>query len=98
VCILKKGEVVLSGSLGDLLAAKRRRKEIALSGVSERLRLALAPLATAARATGDALVLEVEGDAEVRAVVEQAFAEGARLQSVTPKRESLEDLFVREAF
>jgi ABC-2 type transport system ATP-binding protein len=41
--------------------------------------------------------MEVEGDSAVRAVVEGALAGGARLQSVVPKRETLEDLFVREA-
>ncbi len=43
------------------------------------------------------MVLEVEGDDAVRTVVERALADGARLESVTPKRETLEDLFVREA-
>jgi hypothetical protein len=33
----------------------------------------------------------------VRDVVTRALAEGARLESVTPKRETLEDVFVRKA-
>jgi hypothetical protein len=33
----------------------------------------------------------------VRDVVQRALKEGARLDSVTPKRETLEDLFVRQA-
>jgi ABC-2 type transport system ATP-binding protein len=41
--------------------------------------------------------MEVEGEAAVRAVVERVLADGAQLRSVTPKRETLEDLFVREA-
>jgi ABC-2 type transport system ATP-binding protein len=41
--------------------------------------------------------MEVEGDAAVREVVAQAFEAGARLESVMPKRETLEDLFVRRA-
>jgi len=64
---------------------------------SDALRAALALVASATRKVGEALVMEVEGDASVRTVVERALADGARLQSVTPKRETLEDLFVREA-
>ena len=53
-------------------------------------------LAIAMRDVGGALVMEVEGDAGVRAVVEAAFAAGATLRSIAPKREKLEDFFVRE--
>lgn len=97
VCILRKGEVVVAGALGDLLAAEKRRSEITIVAASDELRRAVAPLAGTMRNVGDSLVLEVEGDAAVRAVLQRALAEGARLQSVIPKRESLEDLFVRKA-
>jgi hypothetical protein len=55
-------------------------------------------MAQATRTVGGLLVMEVEGDEQVvRAVVEQAFQAGARLESVAAKRETLEDLFVRRA-
>ena len=41
--------------------------------------------------------MEVEGDEQVKAVVERALAEGARLERVATKRETLEELFVRRA-
>jgi ABC-2 type transport system ATP-binding protein len=97
VCILRQGKVVVSGSLRELLDAGKRRSEVTIGGASEALRDALAPLAHVTRAVGDLLVMEVDGDAQVRAVVERAFAEGARLESVAAKRETLEDLFVRQA-
>lgn len=97
VCILRKGEVVVAGALDDLLTAEKRRSEITISGASDELRRAVTPLTSAARDVGDSLVLEVEGDAGVRDVVQRTLAHGARLQSVVPKRETLEDLFVREA-
>ncbi len=96
VCILKKGQVVVAGSLSDLLARDRRRSEVAIAGAGDALRRALEPLAVSTREMGGTLVVELEGDAAVRAVVERAFAAGARLESVTPKRETLENLFVRE--
>lgn len=97
VCILRRGEVVVAGSLRELLAEGKRRSEVTVAGFSDGLREALAPIAQVTRQVGDSLVMEVEGDAAVRAVVERVLADGARLQSVTPKRETLEDLFVREA-
>jgi ABC-2 type transport system ATP-binding protein len=97
VCILRQGQVVVSGALRDLLVQNKRRTEVTVANAKESLRGLLAPITTAIREAGGALVLEVEGDESVRAVVERVLAEGARLESVTPKRETLEDLFVREA-
>ncbi|MDP9002715.1 MAG: ABC transporter ATP-binding protein [Myxococcota bacterium] len=97
VCILRKGKVVVAGTLQDLLAEGKRRSEVTIGCASEALRSALAPIARITRAVGDLLVMEVEGDAAVRDVVRRALAEGARLDSVAPKRETLEDLFVRQA-
>jgi ABC-2 type transport system ATP-binding protein len=97
VCILRRGEVVVAGTLRELLAEGKRRSEVTVGGFSDQLRQSLAPIAKVTRHVGDSLVMEVEGDAAVRAVVEQVLADGARLESVTPKRETLEDLFVREA-
>jgi ABC-2 type transport system ATP-binding protein len=98
VCILRKGRVVVEGSLRDLLGAGKRRSEVTVAGASEDLRRKLEPLATATRVVGDTLVMEVDGEGAVREVVEAALAGGARLESVAAKRETLEDLFVREAF
>ncbi len=97
VCILRKGEVVVSGALRDLLAQDKRRTEVTVGGAGDALRAALGRLAKVTRTVGDAIVMEVEGDGALREVVERALAEGARLDSVTPKRETLEDLFVRQA-
>ena len=97
VCILRKGEVVVAGAIRELLDGGKRRTEVTLAGASDELRDALTPMAGATRAVGDVLVIEVEGDAAVSAVVRQALEQGARLESVTPKRETLEDLFVRRA-
>jgi len=97
VSIMRKGAVVVSGSLSELLAEGKRRSEITVAGATENLRRAIEAVASKTREVGETLVMEVEGDAAVRAVIERAFAHGARLQSVMPKRETLEDLFVREA-
>jgi ABC-2 type transport system ATP-binding protein len=97
VCILRKGQVVVAGAMRELLSQDKRLTEVTVAGATSALREALEPMASATRAVGDVLVMEVEGDAAVTAVVERALKDGARLQSVTPKRETLEDLFVRRA-
>jgi ABC-2 type transport system ATP-binding protein len=97
VCILRRGQVVVAGALKDLLAEDKRHSEVVIAGASEGLRQALEPLAKTTREIGGSLVMDVEGEAGVRAVVERAWSEGATLQSVTSKRETLEDLFVRES-
>ncbi len=97
VTILRRGEVVVAGELHALLGAGKRRSEITLANVPEALRDALAKAAHLTRTVGERVVMEVEGDAAVREVVAQAFEAGARLESVMPKRETLEDLFVRRA-
>jgi len=96
LCILRKGQVVIAGALRDLLTEDKRLTEVVVADVAGALRETLAPLAIAMRDVGGALVMEVEGDAGVRAVVEAAFAAGATLRSIAPKREKLEDFFVRE--
>ncbi len=97
VCILRKGEVVVAGALRDLLSAGNRHSEVTVGGASKSLRDALASIASATREVGDLLVMDVEGDEAVRNVVQRALADGARLESVTPRRETLENLFVRRA-
>jgi ABC-2 type transport system ATP-binding protein len=97
VCILRKGEVVVAGALRDLLSAGQRHSEVTIGGASQALRAALADIASATREVGDLLVMDVAGDSAVRDVVQRALADGARLESITPKRETLEDLFVRQA-
>jgi ABC-2 type transport system ATP-binding protein len=97
VCILRQGRVMVSGALRDLLTEGKRRHEVTIGGASGELRRALAQLASRTREVGDALVMEVDGDTAARDVLERALADGARIESVTAKRETLEDLFVREA-
>jgi ABC-2 type transport system ATP-binding protein len=97
VCILRKGEVVVSGALRSLLAQDKKRSEVTIVGAGAPLVETLGKMAQVTRAAGDTLVLEVEGDGALRDVVARVLAEGARLDSVSPKRETLEDLFVRQA-
>jgi ABC-2 type transport system ATP-binding protein len=97
VCILRQGSVVAAGSIDDLLRSDTRRTEISLVDVPEPLAAALAKGAETTQRLGKSLVVDVLGDSAVRSVLEQALAANVRVESVTPKRETLEDIFVRKA-
>ena len=103
VAILREGELVVSGALKTLLASGARRTEIHLTEVTPLLREGLVSLVghvkggALVREVGAGLVLEVLGEDAVRKVLEQALAQGARVESLTPKRETLEEVFVRRA-
>ncbi len=96
VCILRKGEVVVSGAIRELLGTGPRYCEITLVDVPDAFRREL-ETERGAKASGASVVVDVEGDAEVRAIIERAWAVGARLDSAVQKRETLEDIFVRRA-
>jgi ABC-2 type transport system ATP-binding protein len=97
VCILKRGKVVVSGMLGELLDAKSRKSEIALSPVSAEMKASLVKMGLGPREIGGSLVVEVEGDETSRAVLKRALELDLVVESVTPKRETLESIFVRRA-
>jgi ABC-2 type transport system ATP-binding protein len=96
VCILKKGEVVVAGSIDELLGTGPRHVEITLKDASTDLAKALTQLGKV-NEVGSRVVVDLEGDEQVKTCIEKAFALGATVESVVPKRETLEDVFVRRA-
>jgi len=96
VCILRRGEVVVSGLLHDLLAEGEQGSEITVEGASDELRAELIEK-HAARAVGPSLTFAIGKDTEVQAMLTKLLAAGARIDSVIPKRGTLEELFVRKA-
>lgn len=97
VCILRKGEVVANGTISELLDKGVRRSEISLANAPDDLADELTKLSTHAQHIGKTFVVEVQGDDAIRSVLERALSRGVRIESVTPKRETLEDIFVRKA-
>jgi ABC-2 type transport system ATP-binding protein len=97
VTILRRGEVVVSGRLHELLNRDARRTDIVLANASDELEREYAAAGHAPRRAAERLVVSAEGEAAVRVVLERALAAGASVVEVTPRTETLEDLFVREA-
>ncbi len=97
VTILRKGEVVAGGAMKDLLKSESRQSEIALADVPDDVACELEALALGAQRVGTTLVLEVQGEDHIRRILECALAKNLRIESVIPKRETLEAIFVRNA-
>ncbi len=97
VAIVNHGRVTEAGRLDDLLRPEVRRVEIELANVSEALRAKLDALAAHVHTVEQHTVVVVEGDDMVPQVIAEATGAGARIVAVTPERETLEDLFVRQA-
>jgi ABC-2 type transport system ATP-binding protein len=97
VVILRKGEVVVSGKVRELLRAEARHTEVTLADVHEDLVKRLSIEGVVSHRVGEHLVLDIQGDANIPKVLRAALEAGARVIEVTPPRETLEDLFMRRA-
>jgi ABC-type multidrug transport system ATPase subunit len=97
VTILRKGEVVVSGRLVDLLKRDVRRTDVALAGAGSELIERFSAAGHGVRTLGERVVVEIEGESKVAEVLRAALDAGASVSEVIPRHETLEDLFVREA-
>ena len=97
VIILRSGEVVVQGALGQLLRGDVLRTDVSLAGASAELRAGLEGAGYVVRDRGDVLLVEVVGQSAVGDVLSQALAAGAAVVEVTPRRETLEGLFMNRA-
>jgi ABC-2 type transport system ATP-binding protein len=97
VAILREGRVVVSGALRKLLRGEVLRTDVTLAGAGEELCAKLAEAGCAVRHRAEVVVVEIEGEAQVGAVLQTALAAGAQVLEVVPRRETLEDLFMRRA-
>jgi ABC-2 type transport system ATP-binding protein len=95
VAMIFGGRVRNVGPLSELLTARLLSTEVCLRpGAS-----GLPDLPAGARKTEspDGLLIDLPENTDVDALLRALLAAGARVLSITPRRESLEDLFVREA-
>ncbi|MDP3276899.1 MAG: ABC transporter ATP-binding protein [Deltaproteobacteria bacterium] len=97
VAIVHQGTMSAYGRLDELLRPEVRQVELEFADASESLRDALAPTALHIALQNTKLSVTIEGERETQSVLAQAQQAGARVISVTPRRETLEDLFVRNA-
>jgi ABC-2 type transport system ATP-binding protein len=97
IAIINKGRVVARGTLDELLRREVRRVRIQLDDVPAELKNSLSARGLSAREQGHELHLLVEGDLNVNPLLEEALRAGAKVVEVEQERETLEELFVRNA-
>jgi ABC-2 type transport system ATP-binding protein len=97
VVILRQGEVVVSGKVRDLLRAEVRKTDVILEGASSELENKIAAEGLGGHREGELLLIDIEGDENVKKVLALAVAHGANVVEVLQRRETLENLFMRRA-
>jgi ABC-2 type transport system ATP-binding protein len=95
VAILAKGRLVASGSLSELLAFRVRGWELVLSGVTEAMVAGFgARVSRVERIGEDRFSLDLPLDSAPERLLAEVVAGGAKLVSLNPIRDTLEDFFV----
>ncbi len=98
VAIVNRGELAAYGALNELLRREIRAVEIEVEQVDDGLRARLAETKSATLTRiQERTVVAVQGEHDADAVVRAVLDGGGRVVAVTPKRETLEDLFLRKA-
>ena len=97
VTILREGKVVVSGALRKLLRGDVLHTDITLAGMTDALRQTVEGLGCRVQARADVVVIAVEGEKLVADVLRAALDAGSHVIEVAPRRETLEDLFLRRA-
>jgi ABC-2 type transport system ATP-binding protein len=97
VAILSNGRLVASGRLTEILAFQARGWELVMANVADAAVAALGSRVRVAVRLGDGrYAFELPLDPPPERLVTQLTADGARLISLNPIRDTLEDFFVRQ--
>lgn len=97
VALVHRGKITAYGALSELLKSEVQRVEIELADCSEALRSELESLGALTSLVGKHVVVTATGETSSRMILEKALTHGARIMGVQEQRETLEDLFVRDA-
>jgi len=97
VTILRQGEIVVSGEIRTLLRGDVLRTDIFLVGLDEKTKAVIEEAGFTVAERPGVAVVAIEGEARVGEVLRLALDGGARVLEVAPRKETLEDLFMRRA-
>jgi len=97
VTILRKGEVVVTGNLDQLLHREIKLTDICLAEMGNEQFARLTELGVTAERQGSHVIVHVEGSGMLQEILENLLAQGMQVLEVSSRQETLEDLFVREA-
>jgi ABC-2 type transport system ATP-binding protein len=93
VAILHEGRIVREGRLADLLRATTE-VHVTVDAVTPRLLDGVRPLVRSIRANGRSLDMELATPDAVPAIARAVHEAGAEIWELTPRQESLEDVFI----
>jgi ABC-2 type transport system ATP-binding protein len=96
VAIVHQGKMTAYGRLNELLRQEVQRVEIEIDAVSDALRNELSQFGDVSSGRGTHVRLRVEGDETVPDILKRTLAQGGKIIAMSPQRETLEDLFVRD--
>ena len=97
VVIMQQGKITSEGQVHDLLESAGRRVEIRLSRASQKLKDSLGSRGMIVDDGAGHLTLRVDGLKAVDEILRISSAAGARLDALVPERQSLENLFLKDA-
>jgi ABC-2 type transport system ATP-binding protein len=97
VAVIDKGVVRLTGDLASLLRAEVLRTTFEVENLDEETLRKLREMSYFHKAIGRANQFEIEGEEKKQAALELIMKSGGRIVSVIPHRETLEDIFIRDA-
>ncbi|MFC1671798.1 hypothetical protein ACFL01_01550, partial [Planctomycetota bacterium] len=93
--IICEGRLLESGSIEEMLSKSLETIEIVVSGLSSEAVNALGEGAESVRRVQDTYVLAVNDPEKAQEAIRLVQAGGGRVERVTPRRETLEDYFMR---
>ena len=97
VAVLVKGRLMAAGRLSELLADRARAWELVVSSVGQDVIDRVAPRLSSATPLGEGrFSLELPSTAAPEQLLSELVATGARVVSLNPVRETLEDFFVQQ--
>lgn len=94
VGVIIDGRIVDVGRLDDILTGEVDSIEVAVKGASGKFQKILGRVAQHSIRSGDSVLVTVRNEEEVDRVMAIAREAGARIQSLLPRRKTLEDYFM----
>ncbi len=96
VAIVNRGRLTTLGEMGSILSAKVKEYEAVLSGLPASILDAARPRASRVLERENDVLIVFERESDMRELIQAALSQGAALVSLTPRRETLEEYFIRE--
>jgi len=93
VAIIVGGKIISQGALEELVSEKIYLTEVIISGIEEK---ELKGLAESLSVKGGRTLLKVLKEENVEKILELVHSEGGKIHSLTPRTETLEDIFVEK--